>query len=80
MEVMPESKVFMLDCLPAMKEYPDNHFDLAVVDPPYGINATKMSMGTNLNRDDGYTRQESTAQRLKGRLNRGGGVNLKTAF
>ena len=24
------------DCLPCMKEYPDNYFDLAVVDPPYG--------------------------------------------
>ena len=24
------------DCLPRMKEYPDNFFDLAVVDPPYG--------------------------------------------
>jgi len=25
------------DSLEAMKEYPDNHFDLAIVDPPYGI-------------------------------------------
>jgi len=25
------------DCLEAMKEYPDNYFDLAIVDPPYGI-------------------------------------------
>ena len=24
------------DCLEAMKEMPDNAFDLAVVDPPYG--------------------------------------------
>ena len=24
------------DCVAAMKEYPDKHFDLAVVDPPYG--------------------------------------------
>lgn len=24
------------DCLEAMKEYPDNHFNLAIVDPPYG--------------------------------------------
>lgn len=24
------------DCLPRMKEYPDNYFDLAIVDPPYG--------------------------------------------
>ena len=26
-----------MDCMEMMKEYPDNHFDLAVVDPPYGI-------------------------------------------
>jgi len=26
------------DSLEAMKEYPDNHWDLAICDPPYGIN------------------------------------------
>ena len=25
------------DCLDLMKEYPDNHFDLILTDPPYGI-------------------------------------------
>ena len=25
------------DCMNLMSEFPDNHFDLAVVDPPYGI-------------------------------------------
>jgi len=29
-----------------MAEYPDNHFDLAIVDPPYGIDAGKMTMGS----------------------------------
>ena len=24
------------DCLSAMREFPDNYFDLACVDPPYG--------------------------------------------
>ena len=28
-----------------MARYPDNHFDLALVDPPYGIDITKMKMG-----------------------------------
>lgn len=32
-----ESKVFNADCLEGMKQYPDKWFDLAVVDPPYGI-------------------------------------------
>ena len=26
------------DCMSVMGEYPDNYFDLAIVDPPYGIN------------------------------------------
>jgi site-specific DNA-methyltransferase (adenine-specific) len=30
------SEIFNRDCVEAMKEYPDNYFDLAVVDPPYG--------------------------------------------
>jgi len=31
------STVILGDCVAGMKEYPDKHFDLAVVDPPYGI-------------------------------------------
>lgn len=30
------SEVFNTDCLEAMKQYPDNYFELAIVDPPYG--------------------------------------------
>ena len=30
-----------------MAEYPDNHFDLAIVDPPYGIDADKKNNGKN---------------------------------
>lgn len=33
---MPKSEVFLMDCLEGMKQYPDKHFDLAIVDPPYG--------------------------------------------
>ena len=25
------------DCMNVMRDYEDNHFDLAIVDPPYGI-------------------------------------------
>ena len=28
------------DCMEVMARYPDNHFDLAIVDPPYGIGAS----------------------------------------
>ena len=30
---------FNEDCMAGMARYPDKHFDLAIVDPPYGINA-----------------------------------------
>lgn len=29
-----------MDCMEGMKGFPDNYFDLAIVDPPYGINIT----------------------------------------
>ena len=29
------------DCMDMMREFPDKHFDLAIVDPPYGIGAGK---------------------------------------
>lgn len=34
-----------IDCMEYMKDQPDNAFDLAIVDPPYGIDVTKMNMG-----------------------------------
>ena len=38
---MPISEVFNVDCLKYMKGLPDNYFDIAVADPPYGIGADK---------------------------------------
>lgn len=32
------SETYLMDCIQLMIQYPDNYFDLAVVDPPYGIN------------------------------------------
>ena len=34
---MDINKIYNQDCLKAMKEMSDNQFDLAIVDPPYGI-------------------------------------------
>jgi site-specific DNA-methyltransferase (adenine-specific) len=33
------------DNMDLMKEFPDKYFDLAIVDPPYGIAVTNMNMG-----------------------------------
>lgn len=38
---MSESKVILGDCMEVMKGYPDKYFDLAIVDPPYGIERFK---------------------------------------
>jgi len=35
------TQVFNRDCMEAMKEFPDKFFELAIVDPPYGIGAGK---------------------------------------
>lgn len=42
-----------------MKTLPDKYFNLAVVDPPYGINADKFGNGSNLG-----GRGKSTSRRL----------------
>lgn len=33
------STVYLMDCMEGMAQFPDKYFDLAVVDPPYGIGA-----------------------------------------
>jgi len=43
---VPLSEVYLEDCVKALKRYADNHFDLAIVDPPYGIERFKKPSGT----------------------------------
>ena len=65
---------YNLDCMVGMSGFPDGHFDLAIIDPPYGINAPMMSMGSNHSRTgDGYPAVSAAEQIRKGRLNSGGG-------
>ena len=33
----PKIQAFNMDCMEFMKDKPDNYYDLAIVDPPYGI-------------------------------------------
>jgi len=68
------TEAFLMDNMDYMRSVRDKAFKLAIVDPPYGINAPKMQMGQNLNRNDGWKRGESTSTKArKGRLNQGGG-------
>ena len=38
------------DNMELMSRYEDNYFDLAIVDPPYGIDVTKMTLGNGKNK------------------------------
>jgi site-specific DNA-methyltransferase (adenine-specific) len=42
---VPSNKVYLEDCIEALKRFSDGYFDIAVVDPPYGIGANKMQLG-----------------------------------
>jgi len=44
-----KSEVFNLDCIEGMKQYPDNYFELAIVDPPYGIGIDGQKKSINKN-------------------------------
>jgi site-specific DNA-methyltransferase (adenine-specific) len=64
----PKSEVYNIDCMEYMKNIPDKYFDLAIVDPPYGIGQPKQA---NLK---GYKGRQSLEDRLyKNRLNNGSG-------
>lgn len=45
MQVTDKITITNEDKMDLMARYPDNYFDLAIVDPPYGIDVTKMNMG-----------------------------------
>ena len=40
------NQAFCMDCMELMKALPDKCMDLAICDPPYGIGAGKMTMGS----------------------------------
>ena len=58
------SEVYNMDCMEYMKSIPDKFFDITIVDPPYGINAPKMNMGS------GFSHGKYTPKK---RLNGGSG-------
>ena len=57
---MPKSEVFCMDCLEAMRKMPDNFFDVACVDPPYGDACSQ------------YVNVERERERERGKWNRFG--------
>ena len=50
---MSELNITNEDNMALMARYPDNYFDLAIVDPPYGIDRNGMNMGNSVfNKDN----------------------------
>ena len=35
---------YNMDCMEGMKQFPDKYFDLAIVDPPYGVSVTSQNV------------------------------------
>lgn len=44
-QTINHATIYLMDCMELMAQYPDNHFDLAIVDPPYGIDAGETFSG-----------------------------------
>jgi site-specific DNA-methyltransferase (adenine-specific) len=51
-------KITNEDNMDLMARYEDNYFDLAIVDPPYGIDAAKMTMGKGSRNDTGKNKKK----------------------
>ena len=42
-----KNKIINADCLEIMRQLPDKCIDVILTDPPYGINANNMKMGSS---------------------------------
>ena len=47
MDKLGNITLYNADCMEIMKGFKDKQFDLAIVDPPYGINADKKTVREN---------------------------------
>lgn len=56
--VFPTEKIsiYNCDCMDLMARYPDNYFELAICDPPYGIGMDNQKVRTKPNRPNTYKR------------------------
>lgn len=55
--MISEIKLYNMDCMKAMKEIPDKAFDLAIVDPPYGLKSKNVQYG-NMVSSSGVRRRD----------------------
>lgn len=53
------NKIYNMDCVEGMKKFPDKYFELAIVDPPYGIKMDGGNIGgSNLGKVTDYTKKD----------------------
>lgn len=70
---------YNMDCMQGMKQFPDNYFDLAIVDPPYGDGGgagaeRRGSVSGSTDTEDGLSRQAVHRPRREVSLTQVGGV------
>lgn len=53
---MSKIELYNIDCMEYMKTCKDNQFDLAIVDPPYGIGMSNSNKRTKPSRPNSYTK------------------------
>ena len=66
-KVTDKITLYNCDCMEFIKGISDNYYDLAIVDPPYGIGAPKMS-ATPCQRKNGCNRLNQSSGKLKNRV------------
>lgn len=54
------SESHLINCMELMSRYPDGFFDIAITDPPYGINRNSMQMGNSVFNKDKKTWDKNT--------------------
>lgn len=68
---------YNMDCLEAMKQMPDNAFDLAVVDPPYGDGSQFQTAARERERErdaDGTAKERTADSKTERGVMRTGGT------
>jgi site-specific DNA-methyltransferase (adenine-specific) len=52
--VLKLNELYHMDCMEGMKQFPDGYFDLAIVDPPYGVGSVTYTPGTRISTPGGF--------------------------
>jgi site-specific DNA-methyltransferase (adenine-specific) len=55
-DILGNIKLYNADCMEVMKTFKDKQFDLAIVDPPFGIGMDNQKVRTKPNRPNSYLR------------------------